>query len=488
MSLKSFSHNTIIYSIGTIALRFTSFLLIPLYTQYLTKSEFGLLQTLLFTIQIILTINEFGMRTALMRFFPEYENRKMIDKLLGSSIFLNIFTGSILITSSLFIPDSILSNLFHIDVIPNLVLVTVLAGVTQSLNRGILSYFRAKDQSVPFMIFSLITSLLMIATIYIFLVDLNFGVIGVLWAQIIITTSMWLVILFWIIYKHGISVDKNIFKSLIRFGFPLIFAMSGDLIINTSGNFLLGHFRNLDDVALYSLAYKIASISIMVLIGPFQMAYEPYIFKNKDNNNLKNIISKITTYILVVFIIISFGILYLSKDLIQFLGEGNYIQSYYLIFWILPGIAFNSLSYIGQSLLHIKNKTKITGLTIFVVTIISLIVSYFSINIYGLFGLVFSINFYLIVSSVALFYFGYKEIPIKLEFNRIFILFILGAIIFAATYILGFFNNYVYYIITLFQFFLIGYLLYKSKFFTLTEKENIRLFLNNVKLSSIVGK
>ncbi|MCW8848558.1 MAG: oligosaccharide flippase family protein, partial [Melioribacteraceae bacterium] len=440
MSLKSFSHNTIIYSVGTIALRFTSFLLIPLYTQYLTKSDFGLLQTLLFTIQIILTINEFGMRTALMRFFPDYENSHMIDKLLGSSIFLNIITGSTLVTFALFIPDSFLSDIFHIDIIPNIVLVTVLVGVTQSLNRGILSYFRAKDQSIPFMMFSLISSILTIAAIYIFLVELNLGVIGVLWAQIIIATIMWLIILSWIIYRHGISLDTSILKSLIRFGFPLIFAMSGDLIINTWGNFLLGYFRSLDDVAIYSLAFKIASISIMVLIGPFQMAYEPYIFKNKNSKDLETIIPKVTTYILFAFIVISFGILYLSKDLIQYLGEGNYVKSYYLIFWILPGICFISLSYIGQSLLHIKNKTRITGLTIFFVTLISLLVSYFSINLYGLSGLVFSINFYLIVSAVALFYFGYKEIRIKLEFNRILQLLFLGLILFLTTYFLGFFN------------------------------------------------
>jgi O-antigen/teichoic acid export membrane protein len=105
MSIVSLSNNTIIYSIGTLSLRLTAFLLIPLYTRYLTKSEFGLLQILLFTIQVLITVNDMGMRTAIMRFFHSYESDKKLPELFGSSFSIIILVGFVLLTISLLLPS-----------------------------------------------------------------------------------------------------------------------------------------------------------------------------------------------------------------------------------------------------------------------------------------------------------------------------------------------------------------------------------------------
>jgi len=481
MSLKSFGQNAAIYSIGTIALRFTSFLLIPLYTQYLTKGEFGLLQTLLFTIQIIITFNDVGMRTAVMRFFSDYEKENNISELLFSSFGVNIFVGILFLISAAFIPDSSISALFNTETIPNIIFFTVLVGVTQTLSITVLSYFRARNEGLKFMFISFGTAILLITSITIALVVYDLGIIGVLYAQAFTFLIMWLAVLFFILLKHGLKFRLATFNKLFLFGFPLIFAMSGDLIINTSGNYFLGHFRSLEEVGAFALAYKIASISIMILIGPFQMAFEPYIFSNQDKDDLSNTIAKIVTYVTLIYVIISYGIIFVFKDLIDIIGQSLYNDSYVLIFLMLPGIGFTVLNYVGQSLIHMNNKTKSTGLIIFVSTFISLALSYFLTNLYGVYGLIFVINFYITGSSIALFYFGNKEYPVKLEYGRLFIISLIGIILFIIVYVLSFENNYIYYSISLLLPSLILFLLYKSKFFTNEEKIKFTNLINNIK-------
>ncbi|MCP5064833.1 MAG: polysaccharide biosynthesis protein [Ignavibacteriae bacterium] len=470
MSLKSFGQNAAIYSIGTIALRFTSFLLIPLYTQYLTKSEFGLLQTLLFTIQIIITFNDVGMRTALMRFFSDYEKENNISELLFSSFTLNIFAGILFLIVAAFIPDSSIAIFFNTETIPNLVFLTVLVGVTQTLSITVLSYFRARNEGLKFMFISFGTAILLISSITVALVIYDLGIIGVLYAQAFTFLIVWLAVLLFILFKHGFKINFSTFSKLLKFGFPLIFAMSGDLIVNTSGNYFLGHFRTLEEVGAFALAYKIASISIMVLIGPFQMAYEPYIFSNQDKNDLSETIAKIVTYISLIYVIISYGIIFIFKDLIDLIGQSQYNDSYLLIFLMLPGIGFTVLNYVGQSLIHMNSKTKSTGLIIFVSTAISLVLSYFLTNLYGVYGLIFAINFYIVGSSIALFYFGYKEYPVKLEYKRLFIISLIGIVLFIVVYLLSFESNYLYYSISIFLPIVILFLLYKSNYFTSEEK------------------
>ncbi len=240
MSLKSFSENTIIYSIGTIALRFTSFLLIPLYTHYLSKEHFGLLQTLLFTIQVLITINDVGMRSAIVRFFSDYETKNQLDKLIGSSISINLFAGLFLLLIALMLPNSLFNNLFNTKTGTNIIFLTFLVGVTQTLSLTILSYFRVKDKAVTYMAISFASSIFLILSISIFLVFTDMGIEGILSAQIISYSLMWFLTASWIAIKEGLKVEyKNIVK-LIQFGSPLILAMAGDLIISTIGIYLLG--------------------------------------------------------------------------------------------------------------------------------------------------------------------------------------------------------------------------------------------------------
>ena len=479
MSLKSISKNTLIYSIGTLALRFTTFLLIPLYTHYLTKSEFGLLQTLLLTIQIIITINDVGTRSALMRFFHEFDAINKLDDLLGSSLSLNFLTGLLLISISFFIPDSFLSEIFNIKEIPNLLLYTIIVGVLQTLSLNILSYFRALDQGFIYMLVSLLTSFFLIITTYVFLVIFNLGIVGVLWAQSFTFALMWIMVLIWVVKEQGIKISFKTVSQLFKFGFPLIFAMSGDLIINTSGNYLLGYFNNLEEVAIFSLAYKIAAISIMLLIGPFQMAYEPFIFRNKNNSDIKKLISKISTYVLIAYTILSIGILLIFKDLISLIGNNNYNDSYYLLFLLLPGIGFTLFNYIGQSLLHFNNKTKLTGTIVLFSTVLSLFVSYFLIKYLGTIGLVISLNFYLLLSSLLLLYYGIKEVKIELEIKRIFIISIFGVGSFITIYLLSFAASSTFYIISCLLLVGSSSILYFTNFFDLKEKETLRRLLNN---------
>ena len=473
MNIKSFGKNAAIYSIGTIALRFTSFLLIPLYTHYLTQEEFGLLQTLLFTIQIIITFNDVGMRSALMRFFTTYDNNNKTGELLGSSFFIILFTGILFLIISLIIPDKTIADFFHIKVISKIIFYTVLVGVTQTLSLNILSYFRARNEGLYYMYISFGTAILLIASISIALIFFDLGIMGVLYAQAFTFAISWLAVLLFILFKHGLTIRISTLKTLFKFGFPLIFAMSGDLILYTSGNYFLGHFTNLEQVGLFALALKIAQISIMVLIGPFQMAYEPFVFSHQDDKDIAITISKIVTYVTIVFIIVSYGILYVFRDMIYLIGDKQYYPAYYLIFLILPGMGFTLLNYVGQSLLHMNNKTQITGKIVLVSTIISLIVTFFLTKYFGIYGLIFGINFYLIGSSVALFYFGYKEFSVNLEYGKLLIISIIGFFLFIIIYFLSFYSRIIYYTILALLPIIVLLLLYKSKFFTDDEKEKL---------------
>ncbi len=475
MNLMSFGKNTLFYAIGIIVIRLTTFLLIPLYTHYLTQEEYGLLATLLFTSEIIITINDVGMRSAFMRFFSEFSGKNKLSELIGSSISLNIITGIILIIVASLIPDSYIAKIFNTKVIDYIIILTICAGVAKTLSLNILSYFRVKNLGGSYLIISLVTSIILFIITWITLVVENLGISGVLIAQIISFGVVWLLILLWIAFKEGFKINIGTVKMLFKFGYPLIFVTSGVILINTSGNYFLGIFRNLEEVALLSIAYKVASISVMILIAPFQLAFEPYVFNNKHNPKLKSILSKTVTYITLAYLIVSVIILFIFKYLIHFIGSPEYLNSYPLIYLLLPAFLFTAFNYIGQAMIHLNNKTKTTGITSFSITVVSIIISYFCTQAFGIYGTIIGVNFFLIVTGISLFYFGNKEFPIKIEYKRILSVFVLGIFLFIVMYNLSSYDNLSFLIYSLIVFIISISVFYKSSFFCDEEKN----FINN---------
>lgn len=481
MNIKSVGKNTIYYAVGIIFIRLTTFLLIPLYTNFLTQKEYGLLATLLFTTEIIITINDLGMRSAFMRFYSDYLKKNKVAELIGSSVFINILIGVFLLLIAFFIDDSTISKLFKIEILPHIVFLTLLAGIVKSLSLNILSYFRVKNLGGSYLIISVGSSILLIIITWLAIAEYKLGIIGVLYSQILSFGLTWFVILIYISSKEGFEVKVNSVLKLSKFGYPLIFATSGTILINTFGNYFLGIFRSLEEVAIFAIAYKIASISVMVLIAPFQLAFEPYIFNNKSNPDLKGIISKSITFITLVFLVISLGILFLFKYLIQFIGSEEYLKSYPLVFVLLPGFLFVAFSYIGQGLIHLNNKTKTTGSVSLIVTLISIAISYFATIEFGIYGTMCGVLFSLISSGVLLLYLGNKEYKLQIEYKRISIIFILGSILFIILLELSVLDNVQYFIVSLILFIVTTYVFYKSSFFDDSEKQTILLMISKIK-------
>ena len=93
MNLRGFGRNAVIYAIGNIGLRAASFLIIPLYTHALTVEEFGLLVTLLTTMQFMIILMGLGSGMALLRFQNQYEGTSEEAELMGSAICINLAGG-----------------------------------------------------------------------------------------------------------------------------------------------------------------------------------------------------------------------------------------------------------------------------------------------------------------------------------------------------------------------------------------------------------
>ena len=79
--LKELLRHSAIYGLGSIVARVLGVLLLPLYTRYLSPSDYGLIETLVALSAVLTALVAQGMKSAFFRFYfdsPEVERRHLV--------------------------------------------------------------------------------------------------------------------------------------------------------------------------------------------------------------------------------------------------------------------------------------------------------------------------------------------------------------------------------------------------------------------------
>lgn len=419
MSLKLFGKNAVVYAIGNVGLRAVAFMLIPLYTHSLVMRDYGLLMTLLLTNEFMLVPMNCGMRIALVRFAKEYEKDNRISSLLGTSCFINVLAGLAVTTISLTLLIPVFRSVLHSADVSSYIGLVCCISLLQSLTIHLMDYYRARNESVKFMAAGLVSAGILLVVSYILVYILRMGTMGALWARMAAYAIILLPISFDIFSKTGIRISLNLIPTLARFGFPLVFSMSSELIILGASIYFLSLFSGLEVVAIYSLGQKLATVLAIALILPFQLSFEPYVFANLDNPQVKRQMSQLFTYLALAIAGVSFCILFGSRLLLPYIAPPAYSSAYSVILLLLPGMAFIGVYYFAQTLLTTVRQTHIIGLTMTVCAIFSVILNYVLIRFLNHYGAIIATNVCYILAGSSLLVIGTKKFPIPIEWERI---------------------------------------------------------------------
>jgi O-antigen/teichoic acid export membrane protein len=445
MSLRLLGREAVVYGIGNMCMRGVAFVLTPIYTHGLSIDDYGRLSALLLTTQILIMVMGMGARTAFVRFAADFQSQNLLGQLFTSSILVNVLGGLVVggLTISLFPP--LFEGVLHTKDVFEILAFACLAGMCQSLLEHVLAYYRTANESLKFVLVCVFETILSIAINVWFLFGLHLGIKGVLITQALTGGMLSLFIMLDFFSKNRVDTSMAAAWQVFRFGFPLIFVMSGGMVAEAGAVYLLSHFGDLKQVAVFSLANKVAQIAAMVLLVPFQLAYEPFVYGNLNTPGIQVTISRVLTYLMLSFAFVAFGIVFSFRDIFPFIAPAEYFSAYFVVFLILPFLAFRGVFLIGQSLLYIKNRTNVTGICVSIFAAISLLLNYFIIPRWGMVGTIAVINTTSVALAIVVIFLGIRAFPIKLEIGRL-----AGVGLVAAGLLLAVFHmyeaeNYIYY-------------------------------------------
>jgi O-antigen/teichoic acid export membrane protein len=416
---SAFGKNALVYGVGNIGLRAASFLLIPVYTRSLSLANYGLLATLLAVTQILKILIDAGLGKAQFRFTPHYLEQGRLGDLLGTSILMSFFNGAIVLILCIVAGLPFFRLFLHTDQVIGYVVLSWAAALCQSLFGYISAYYRTRNEPVRFIQCTITATVLLLAFSAIFLIIFHEGAKAALMAQVIAYGALWLFLAVAVLRQTGVGLSTEIASVLVRYGSPLILVAAGHLITDSAALFFLGHFRSLEEVAVYSIGYKLAQIAGLVLIVPFQMEYEIFVYANLQSPNIRSTISQLTTNLMFAFAFIAFGVAYWSRGVLALIAPPAYASAYLVVLLLVPFAAFDGISYVGESLLNIQKKTYVTAVTVTSFSVLGIVLDYLLIPSWGVWGVVTASAVSSAGSGVCVMAFGLKSFPIRLQRRRL---------------------------------------------------------------------
>lgn len=476
MSLKAFGKGAVIYAAGNIFLRGIAFLLIPVYTHGLSIAEYGILATLLLTIQMLNTVLDLGSQKAFVRFAAEYSSENQQCDLLGNSIAINIFGGLLVsgIVLNWLLP--FFEATLKMNDTQDLLILTCAAALSQSLYLNTVAYYRARNESLKYLVACLPAPIALVGVSLWLLLGEGRGIKGALLANLACYGGAWLLVSTVIFSKRCPRISWGRLSELFKFGLPLILVSPTNLILDTFAAYLLNYKFSSEAVAIYSLAQKLAQIVEMVFTLPFLMAYEPYVYSNASRPGIQAIVGRLLTYLILGFVLFSLAIILVAPFLIHLAAPPQYYPAYEVLFLLLPGVGVTAIYYFSQSLLYIKHRTKLAAVIVPCLTAFSLLLNYELTSAYAQYGAAIAYSTTQTVIALIMLLVGLRVFPIKLEAVRLFVTTCLAVLFLVGTYQLHKMGWLIYYGISAGTGLIIVILLYVCRFF----KEEELLFMKKL--------
>ncbi len=383
--LKVFSKNIMIYGMTNVVKSLVPLLMLPILTMHLTAQEFGLLSLIETSILFLTPFILLNINAAIKVEYFKLE-KKELSFYITNALLLCIFSF-ILFYILFFIFKESIANIFDIE--QDIVLLLVVFSFLRVVNSVILGLFQVSEQVNKFAIFTLAQTILDFSLSYIFVVFFAAGYLGRLdgvYISFFIFSIVGVYLLFKMNYIGRISFSYT--KDILKFGLPLIPHAVGATVIAMSDRFFISYFIGNTDVGLYTVAYQLSALMLLVSMSVNQ-AWTPILFRMLKTKEIDKVF--IYTISLFIFFILSAIVIYLSKDLLfNIFVDDDYIQAKSYFFYLLLGFTFQSFYFLVTNILFFEKKTALLAKITVFGALLNIALNYVLIQLYGTIGVAYA--------------------------------------------------------------------------------------------------
>lgn len=422
--LKKLGKDFSIYGLGNSLQKIIGFLLIPLYTRYLSPSDYGVLSSLSSIVHFVSAFASLGLVAATSRYFFKAETDFEKGRVLYSSLIIQMLSYGVIALCALPFSRQISKLLFETEQYQWIVITATLILFVNPISTQFEITFRYYRQAIKFQLVTIIRAIITPSLIVLFVVVLGKGVLGIQLGQLISVSFITIFAFFYFAKKkYTPKFSKKWSVKMLKYGFPLIWSGIAMWVYSVSDRLFLLHYSDLTSVGLYSIGSTFSQ-PILIINTAIDMAFVVLLMstyeEEKDINKPKSKNFLINTWnIYLLFIIpISMFISIFGVDILTIATTKDFIPGALAI----PFITFNLLikqgiNFSGNGMTLMEN-TKPVSIIMIASAILNVALNFYFIPNYGFVGACITTLLSTVFYFFCMYYYSQKYFPVKYGLSR----------------------------------------------------------------------
>jgi O-antigen/teichoic acid export membrane protein len=438
--LKSFSKDTLYYGMSSVLSRLVGFLLVPLYTQYLSPSDYGIMTLLGFYTLFYSPISHLGLQGAMFRYVGMAKSEKEEGIIISSAFKVILINSFIFTIASILLIKPLESFLLKSYDYSILLYLTIISSFFSSLAQVLYSFLRIKRKVKKIFYLNLIKIFFgVILSIYLIAYQ-GLGISGAIYSLFFTSIVSFILVLLMVKLPIKHKLDFLYLKNMLRYGLPNLPKYLQAIIMMLFGQYYLSETLSVDDLGYYAIAWKFC-LPLVVLYTVIGTSWNAYKFDLlKDKNTSKEIFSQFSNYKIILYCFVFLLICLWGEDaLISFTAKEFHNASSFVSYLCLIPL-FTALYQAVSTYISFGEKQILNPFIGTIGLVITISMSLLLIPHYSIIGAVFASTLGWLGMAIFGYFYGQSifKVNFKLPQNILLILFV----IFSGLYLIEFANKF----------------------------------------------
>ena len=374
--------NTIFYSIGDVLPRVITLLLLPVYTRYLSPSDYGIISYTQTIITFLSVLGTFSLNTYVLRYYFVYEDQEERRELLGTAQLSIIILNSLILALAFMLMPNII-DWYNVQVPWNPYFkYAYIINYIDCLSIIPLVIYRIRQDAIKYVLLGLSRTILTVLLTLYLVVYKKEGLIGVFQAQLFVLLPYALLYLIILRKYSKLIIRWEYIKEGFKFSSPLIPGAIGYLLLSISDRIILERNVGLDDLGIYNVACQM-SLALSIVVRSGYRSVEPELFQCYGKEGFFDFVGKIQRIFFYLCYVGALLISLFSQEVFKIMTSEVFHNGYFLVPALIVGVVMTGQNLIYGGVLLCEKRTKIQGLVTIIGAAISVLLNLLMIPLFG---------------------------------------------------------------------------------------------------------
>jgi O-antigen/teichoic acid export membrane protein len=354
--------HTLVYGLASVLAKAISFVMLPVYTRYLSPADYGVMQLIDMTLDVISIIAGAQVALGIFRFFHKAvtnEDRRSIISTAFLMLALSYATvGCITLATSPFISRLV----FHTTDYAHLIRIASTTLALQGLIAASMAYLRVRNRSLVYVGANFAKLVIGLAFNVIFLVGFGIGVRGVFYSSLIANVVVAAVLGTMLVRDVGLRFATPAARDLLRYGVPLIGTQFATFIVTFGDRYFLQGVSNITTVGIYSLAYQFGFLLASLGYMPFETVWAPARFEIAKRTDRDEVFSRGFIYMNLLLISAAVTLTLFINDILRVMATPPFYAAASLVPIILVAYVLQGWSGMQDIGILVRERTEFVTL------------------------------------------------------------------------------------------------------------------------------